>query len=124
MLERRVILRAERLRQSTQLSLVGGVPLAMETRLLVLLGSACHDESQYPEGDRFDLTQTGPQNLPFGHGVHLCLGAQLARTEGPVALEALLDRCGALARGPSPMTWQRTLVVRGPVTLPVVSRPE
>ncbi|MFP2958031.1 cytochrome P450 [Myxococcus sp. 1LA] len=110
-------------RITTQDVVVGGVPLPKGAPVLVLIGSACHDEAQYPDGDRFDLTRTSPQNLPFGHGVHFCLGAQLARMEGRVALEALLDRCGALERGPSPMTWHRTLVVRGPATLPVVLRP-
>ena len=102
---------------------LGGVHLPAGSRLLVLLGSASHDDAQYPEGDRFDMDRPGPQNLPFGHGAHFCLGAQLARMEGRLALEALLDRCGRLERGPEPMTWHRTLVVRGPATLPIVLHP-
>jgi len=102
---------------------LGGVHLPAGSRLLVLLGSACHDDAQYPDGDRFDMDRPGPQHLPFGHGVHFCLGAQLARMEGRLALEALLDRVGRLERGPEPMTWHRTLVVRGPATLPIVLHP-
>ncbi|MFP2900661.1 cytochrome P450 [Corallococcus sp. 4LFB] len=48
----------------------------------MLLGSAAHDEAHFPDGDRFNLSRPGPQNLPFGHGIHFCLGAQLARMEG------------------------------------------
>ncbi|EYF07142.1 Hypothetical protein CAP_0621 [Chondromyces apiculatus DSM 436] len=43
--------------------------------------------------------------------------------EGRLALEALLDRCAQITRGPEPMTWHRTLVVRGPGVLPVVLHP-
>ncbi|WP_426751548.1 cytochrome P450 [Myxococcus sp. Y35] len=107
-------------RMTTEEVELGGVRLPKGAPLLVLIGSACHDDAQYPEGDRFDMDRMGPQNLPFGHGAHFCLGAQLARMEGRVALEALLDRCGALERGSEPVSWHRTLVVRGPATLPVV----
>jgi len=110
-------------RVTTQDVELGGVHLPAGSRLLVLLGSACHDDAQYPDGDRFDMDRPGPQHLPFGHGVHFCLGAQLARMEGRLALEALLDRVGRLERGPGPMTWHRTLVVRGPATLPIVLHP-
>ncbi|WP_225410159.1 cytochrome P450 [Stigmatella hybrida] len=102
---------------------LGGVRLPTGTPLLVLLGSACHDEAQFPQADRFDMDRPGPQNLPFGHGIHFCLGAQLARMEGRLALEALLDRCARLERGPEPVRWHRTLVVRGPASLPVVLHP-
>jgi cytochrome P450 len=110
-------------RLTTQEVELGGVKLPKGAPLLVLIGSACHDDAQYPDGDRFNMERSGPQNLPFGHGAHFCLGAQLARMEGRLALEALLDRCGRVERGSGPMTWHRTLVVRGPATLPIVLRP-
>jgi cytochrome P450 len=110
-------------RTTTQDVEVAGVHLPAGSRVLALIGSACRDDAQYPEGDRFDLDRPGPQNLPFGHGIHFCLGAQLARMEGRLALEAMLDRVGRLERGPEPMTWHRTLVVRGPGTLPLVLHP-
>ena len=102
---------------------LGGVRLPKGAILLVLLGSACHDEAHYPEAERFDMDRPGPQNLPFGHGIHFCLGAQLARMEGRLALDALLDRCSRLSRGPAPMTWHRTLAVRGPGSLSLVLHP-
>jgi cytochrome P450 len=102
---------------------LGGIRLPQGAPLLVLLGSACHDEAHFPEGDSFDMDRPGPQNLPFGHGIHFCLGATLARMEGRLALEALLDRCSGLSRGAEPMTWHRSMVVRGPGSLPLVLHP-
>lgn len=102
---------------------LGGVRVPGGATVLVLLGSACHDEAHFPEGDSFDIDRPGPQNLPFGHGIHFCLGALLARMEGRFALGALLDRCSRLSLGPEPMTWHRTLAVRGPGSLPLVLHP-
>jgi len=110
-------------RMATQEVEVGGVKLPKGAPLLAMLGSANRDEAYFPDGDRFVMDRTGPKNLSFGHGVHFCLGAQLARMEGRLALEALLDRVGRLERGPDPMTWHRTLVVRGPGSVPVVLHP-
>jgi cytochrome P450 len=110
-------------RMATQEVEVGGVKLPKGAPLLAMLGSANRDEAYFPDGDRFAMDRTGPKNLSFGHGVHFCLGAQLARMEGRLALEALLDRVGRLERGPDPMTWHRTLVVRGPGSVPVVLHP-
>jgi cytochrome P450 len=102
---------------------LGGVRLPKGAPVLVLLGSACHDEAYVPDAERFDMDRPNPQNLPFGHGPHFCLGVQLARLEGRLALDAFLNRVGRLERGPEPMTWHRTLVVRGPGTLPLVLHP-
>lgn len=102
---------------------LGGVRLPKGTPVLVMLGSANRDESRFPNGEAFDLSRPGPQQLPFGHGAHFCLGAQLARKEGRLALEALMDRCARIERTAEPITWHRTLVVRGPGTLPLVLHP-
>jgi len=102
---------------------LGGVLLPKGAPVLALLGSACHDEAYARDGDRFDMDRPGQQNMPFGHGAHFCLGAQLARLEARLALETFLNRVGRLERGPEPMTWHRTLVVRGPGSLPVVLHP-
>ncbi|RKH96720.1 cytochrome P450 [Corallococcus sp. AB038B] len=110
-------------RLTTEAVELGGVRLPKGAPVLVLLGSAAHDEAHFPDADRFNLSRPGPQNLPFGHGVHFCLGAQLARMEGRLALEALLDAFRHLQAAPEPMTWHRTLVVRGPATLPLILHP-
>jgi cytochrome P450 len=110
-------------RSTTEEVELGGVRLPKGAPVLMVLGSACHDETHFPDGDSFNMDRPGPQNLPFGYGIHFCLGSQLARLEGRLALDAFLNRVGRMERGPEPMTWHRTLVQRGPGTLPVVLHP-
>lgn len=59
--------------------------------VLLLIGSATRDEAAYPDPDRFDITRPPRLNLGFGLGIHSCLGSAVARMEGRIALEALLD---------------------------------
>ena len=64
-----------------------------EGSVLVLLnGSANRDERHYPDGDTFDIHREVGRHLAFGYGIHLCLGAALARLEGRVALDEVLTR--------------------------------
>jgi cytochrome P450 len=107
----------------TQDAELGGVRLPKGARLLILLASASRDEAHFPDAERFDMDRRGPQNLPFGHGIHFCLGAPLARMEGRLALEALLHRCGRLEHGPEPLTWYRSMTIRGPASLSLVLHP-
>ncbi|HEY8523843.1 MAG TPA: cytochrome P450 [Acidimicrobiales bacterium] len=60
--------------------------------VLLLIGAACRDERRYADPDRFDIHRTDGQHLVFGYGVHYCLGAALARLEGRVALDEILNR--------------------------------
>jgi cytochrome P450 len=97
---------------------LGGVRLPQGTWVMVLLGSINRDETRFPDAERFDLDRPGPQNLPFGHGIHFCLGAPLARLEARLGLEALLSRFrGFTPRGA--VSWNHSLSIRGPRMLPV-----
>ncbi len=58
-----------------------------------LLGSACHDDAIWPDGDRFDPFRDIRKNTAFGAGIHFCVGAPLARLELQIALPALFSRC-------------------------------
>ncbi|MGZ3461007.1 MAG: cytochrome P450 [Archangium sp.] len=102
---------------------LGGVRLPAGAYLMLFLGSISRDEAQFPDGDRFDLDREGPQSIPFGHGIHFCLGAPLARLEARLALEALLERCGGLSREAGPVQWNDSIVVRGPRVLPLTLQP-
>jgi cytochrome P450 len=60
--------------------------------VLLLTGAATHDERAFPEPDRFDIDRPHQLNVGFGHGIHLCLGAFLARMESRIAFEELRER--------------------------------
>jgi cytochrome P450 len=97
---------------------LGGVRLPQGSWVMVLLGSVNRDETRFPDAERFDLDRPGPQNLPFGHGIHFCLGASLARLEARLGLEALLSRFrGFTPRGT--VVWNRSLSVRGAKGFPI-----
>jgi cytochrome P450 len=60
--------------------------------ILFLVGSANRDERRFPDGDTFDITRDDGPHITFGHGIHLCMGAALARLEGRIVLEEVLKR--------------------------------
>ena len=61
-------------------------------RVQLLWGAANLDEREFPDPERFDIRRRPNRHLTFGHGAHFCLGANLARLEGRIAFEALLDK--------------------------------
>jgi cytochrome P450 len=71
-----------------------GVMLPKGAVVLIMYGAANRDERTFPEPERFDVERPNvlKQQLGFGHGIHMCLGAPLARLEGQVAFEQLLSR--------------------------------
>jgi cytochrome P450 len=94
---------------------------------LVCLGSANRDPAHFPAADVLDLARRNGSNLGFGHGIHYCLGAPLARLEARVAFEALLGRHPglrlAVSRDALAWTHGDGLVLRGLASLPVVLGP-
>jgi cytochrome P450 len=71
---------------------LAGVPIAAGTFLLFGLASANRDPRVFDDPDRFDVGRVGPAPMSFGAGIHFCLGAALARAEGFVLFDRLLDR--------------------------------
>jgi len=70
---------------------VGGVPLVAGSWVTLMLGAANRDPLEFENPDALDLNRVGVRPLSFGHGIHFCLGAPLARTEARAAFRALLE---------------------------------
>ncbi|MCE4946757.1 cytochrome P450 [Streptomyces albulus] len=88
--------------------------------VLVSLAAAGRDGERFEDGERFDITRSARGHLSFGHGIHYCLGAPLARLEAGVAVRALLERCPDLRLDTSePLVYIPGMLVRGVRRLPV-----
>ena len=98
---------------------LAGVTLPRGAMVIALVGSANRDERVYPAPDSFDLDRGSQGGLQFGHGIHFCIGAALARMEARLALEAIVTRYARVTRPAGEITYNRTLTVRGPVALPL-----
>ncbi len=92
--------------------------------VLVMIGSANRDPRQFPDAGRFDLGRDPNPHLAFGHGVHFCIGAPLARLEARVALTDLLERAKGI-RLASDVPWppRKAFHVHGPTSLPIRFEP-
>jgi cytochrome P450 len=100
---------------------IGGVLVPEGEIVLVALGSANLDEDRFPDADRLDIRRDPGGHLAFGHGIHYCLGAPLARLEGEIAFTGLLNRFPAmeLAVDPDDLRWRPGTIIRGLEKLPV-----
>ncbi|KOU84369.1 MULTISPECIES: cytochrome P450 family protein [Streptomyces] len=104
---------------------LGGVPIATGSSVLVALAAADRDPARFtgpgPGPEAFDIRRTGPGHLAFGHGIHYCLGAPLARMEGRIAIRSLLERFPGLAGDPDagPLDWLPGTLMRGVTRLPL-----
>jgi cytochrome P450 len=106
---------------------LGGVTIPAGAQVIVNLASANRDPERYSDPDTLDLRRADAGHLAFGHGIHFCLGAPLARMEGQLALDALLQRFPELrlAVAPEQLHWGHGdgLVLRGLTELPVIPGP-
>jgi cytochrome P450 len=104
---------------------IGGVRIPRGDMVLLAIAAADRDPDRFPAPDRLDIGFADPGHLAFGHGVHYCLGAPLARLEGQVAFAALLTRLPdlALATEEDRLRWTGGGVLRGLRELPVTFTP-
>jgi cytochrome P450 PksS len=101
---------------------VRGTTIPRGALVFVALSSANRDETAFADAAQFDLSRQPNRHLAFGHGIHYCLGAPLARLEGQIAIRSLLDRFSRidlLSAPSSTLRWRRGLVLRGLESLPV-----
>jgi cytochrome P450 len=105
----------------------GGVTIPAGAQVIISLAAANRDAAAYPHPDLLDVARAGPRHLAFGHGIHHCLGAPLARLEGQIALGALISRFPdfRLAVDDGELRWGHGdgLVLRGLTELPIILGP-
>ncbi|MFJ9818074.1 cytochrome P450 [Streptomyces sp. NPDC101151] len=100
---------------------MGGHRIEAGEAVMVDLNAANRDAARFPSPDRFDIRRATAGHVAFGHGIHHCLGAPLARMEARIAIRSLLERCPRLALDAPAHTvlWRHGILVRGPHHLPV-----
>jgi cytochrome P450 len=107
-------------RQTTRDVELRGRTIPANSFVLVMVGSANRDTTHLPDAHRFDITRTPNPHIAFGHGIHFCLGAALARLEGRIALTHLLnDLSDIQLADDTPWEPRQALHVHGPARLPV-----
>jgi len=98
---------------------IGGIPIRQGERVFTVLAAANRDPNQFPNPDQLDITRKDNRHVAFGHGIHFCLGASLARTEAQSAIGTLLSRMPRLATQVATPKWRPAFTLRGLQTLPV-----
>ena len=98
---------------------IGGISLEKGQSIVCLLGSANRDPAVYPDPERLDIMRQDVRPLSFGGGIHYCVGAQLARIEGEIAIATLLRRLSNLQLDDiEHPDWRQTFVLRSLNKLP------
>ena len=90
--------------------------------IMVLLGSANRDPEVFSEPDRLDLTRQEANHISFGRGIHHCLGASLARLEGRLTFEAIMERFADIRMQTDRPVFRDNIILRGLEVLPVSAR--
>ena len=102
---------------------VNGFPLRRGDSVVMLLGAANRDPDRFEAPDRLDVRRGDQNHLAFGRGIHHCLGAPLARLEGRVVLETLIERFGSMRLLEDRPAFRSSVVLRGLLALPVATAP-
>jgi pimeloyl-[acyl-carrier protein] synthase len=94
-----------------------GQKIQKGSQLVILLGAANRDPEVFAEPDRLDVTRRDVRHLSFSHGIHFCLGAQLARLEASLALHGIITRFPSFKLLPQDIPWRTNTILRGPQKL-------
>jgi cytochrome P450 len=89
-------------RRATRDAELGGASIPAGASLILYYGAANRDPDAFPDPHRFDVDRAPGRHLAFGHGIHFCLGAPLARLEAESALNGILDRFARIEPGSAP----------------------
>jgi cytochrome P450 len=109
------------LRFTTEPVQVGEVVIPADQFVMVSLLGANRDAEKFAEPDRLDITRPTGGHLAFGHGIHYCIGAPLARLEAEIAIGKLLARFGTIELDGEPrqLRWRDSTLMHGLETLPI-----
>ncbi|WP_327748092.1 cytochrome P450 [Streptomyces europaeiscabiei] len=110
-------------RYTTEAVTLGGTKIPAGVPVLVALGAANRDPERFPAPDQLNLDRDAVGHLGFGHGIHRCVGAPLAKAEADIALRTILTRFPGLrlAVPPDQLQWRHTRLVRGLIALPTLT---
>jgi len=104
---------------------IAGVRIPKGQQVVLSLGAANRDPSQFDRPDELDVTRERNPHLGYGHGIHFCIGAALARVEAQIAIGTLLDRLPDIRLAvPADEIWFRASALRGVAELPVSFTPQ
>lgn len=110
-------------RRATADITLGGQEIRAGQMVLAWIGSANRDERQFPNADVFDIKRTPNRHIAFGHGIHFCIGAPLARLEAKITLTIMLERLQDIRRVRSvPLEATGSAIVYGVQHLPITFR--
>jgi cytochrome P450 len=100
---------------------MGGVTIPAGSTVLIAMADADRDPVRFDAPDQFDIRRDARGHIAFGHGLHYCLGAPLARLEGRIGIGSLLERCPDLRSDAdeAELAWMPGMLIRGVRTLPV-----
>lgn len=98
-----------------------GVTIPAGNPVLIVTGAANRDPRAYDDPDRFDISREGPLGITFGHGIHYCIGAHLARLEGSYAFNELYRRWPHLQVDLDGVRYVHMANVAGPASVPVTT---
>lgn len=104
-------------RQTTE---IGGKKIYKGQSVMLMLGAANRDPLQFPDPERLDICRQENRHLAFGHNIHFCIGAALARLEAQIAIATVLRRMPQLHLTPGPLQWRENLSFHGLKTLSVL----
>jgi cytochrome P450 len=109
------------LRYTVESTEIGGVPVPAGEFVVLSLGSANRDPDRFADPDRLEISRDTSGHMAFGHGIHYCLGAPLARLEADVAFNRLLDAYDRieLTVPVDELRWRPGMIIRGLERFPV-----